>query len=73
MINKNNLVYKKKYLREHQIKTIFTILKLIQDRKNLDILDAGCANGNLVSYLKNNLRSQHNFEGVEIDKKIIKT
>ena len=52
MINKNNLVYKKNYLREHQIKSIFIILKLIQNKKNLDILDVGCANGNLVSFLK---------------------
>ncbi len=55
MINKNNLVYKKNYLREHQIKSIFIILKLIQNKKNLDILDVGCANGNLVSFLKKNL------------------
>jgi 2-polyprenyl-3-methyl-5-hydroxy-6-metoxy-1,4-benzoquinol methylase len=72
MINKNNLVYKKKYLREHQIKTIFTILKLIQNKKNLNILDVGCANGNLVSFLKKNLKYQNNFEGVEIDRSIIK-
>lgn len=72
MINKNNLVYKKNYLREHQIKSIFIILKLIQNKKNLDILDVGCANGNLVSFLKKKLNYQHNFEAVELDKNIVK-
>ncbi len=72
MINKNNIVYKKNYLREHQIKSIFIILKLIQNKKNLDILDAGCANGNLVSFLKKKLSYQHNFEAVELDKNIVK-
>ena len=72
MINKNNIVYKKNYLREHQIKSIFIILKLIQNKKNLDILDVGCANGNLVSFLKKKLNYQHNFEAVELDKNIVK-
>ncbi|MDA7604042.1 class I SAM-dependent methyltransferase [Candidatus Pelagibacter sp.] len=74
MVHQNNLVYKKNHnLRDHQKITISMIVNEIKNKKNLKILDVGCANGNLVLDLKKKLKKNENYyEAIELDKKIIK-
>ena len=55
MIHKNNLVYKENFsLRDHQKITLSILNNCLRDSQNLNILDVGCANGNLIFNLKKN-------------------
>lgn len=73
MIHKNNLVYKENFsLRDHQKITLSILNNCLRDSQNLNILDVGCANGNLIFNLKKKLKKNNCFHAVEIDKNIIK-
>ena len=57
MIHKNNLVYKENFsLRDHQKITLSILNNYLRDSQNLNILDVGCANGNLIFNLKKKLK-----------------
>ena len=62
----------KRYLKPKEIFTyLIKILKNENLKKNLSVIDIGCANGELLFNLHKNFKSL-NFTGVDVDEKLIK-
>lgn len=69
--NKKYLQNKKNYLKYYEKKILQHIQKDFKKNKNMNILDIGCGNGNLI-FNVDKIYKNANFYGIDSEKKLIK-